>query len=372
MSAKIYRHAELRDNIHQLDAAALNELFDYEEAASQEAEWNVLQALPSLESLIEPIKSLAVIALKSLYLIDPYISPYAHAYTPRENTGGNFCGHDPKAPHFILRTNPHTTDEKVDDLGDKRRSAILYEIADKVRGYFKNPALIPNFNIANHDRRKTNRQRNSSRREALVNLTIAMVMSMDLSSLRVGCPTDNGFIGRSIKWLAKKAQLSYSRTKRAMADLNDSGILASFQYREVIDKEKKLYKFYVASRAFSTAFFESLGINMKRFGAARKWSTENLDKKARAAGISTQAMALIKLNMNRIENRLGRSAKKANGLLDEDALGKATRRCKRRNEILMELMHMPEFAQNEQALQVEVERRFAQEGLLDTPIALTT
>jgi hypothetical protein len=156
-----------------------------------------------------------------------------------------------------------------------------------------------------------------------------------------------------------------------MADLNDSGILASFQYREVIDKEKKLYKFYVASRAFSSAFFESLEINMQRFGAARTWSAEKLEKQAKAAGTSTKAMALIKLNMNRVENRLGRSAKKANGLLDEDAHGKAIRRSKRRNTILMELMNIPEFATNEAALQAEVDRRFAAEGLLDTPIVTT-
>jgi hypothetical protein len=198
-----------------------------------------------------------------------------------------------------------------------------------------------------------------------------MIMSMDLASLRVGCPTKNGFIGRSIKWLAKKAELSYSRTKRAMADLNDSGILASFQYREVIDKEKKLYKFYVASRAFANAFFESLGINMQRFGAARTWSVDKLEKQAKAAGVSTQAMAMIQLNMNRIHNRLGRSAKKANGLLDEDAHGKAVRRSKRRNAILMELMDIPEFAKNEAALQAEVDRRFAVEGLLDMPIVAT-
>jgi hypothetical protein len=268
MSAKAYRYAELRDNIHQLNDDQLNELFAYEEALTYdndedaEQEWHVSQALPTLKTLLEPIQSLASLTLKTLLISEPpiYQSRYAHAYTIRENTGGNFCGHNPKVPCFILHTNPHTTGEKVDDLGDKRRSAILYEIAGKVRDYYHHPERIPNFNIANNDRRKSDRQRNSSRREALVNLTIAMIMSMDLASLRVGCPTKNGFIGRSIKWLAKKAELSYSRTKRAMADLNDSGILASFQYREVIDKEKKLYKFYVASRAFANAFFESLGI----------------------------------------------------------------------------------------------------------------
>jgi len=374
MSTKAYRYAELRDNIHQLNDDELNELFAYEEALlydDDEEEWHVPQAFPSLKTLLAPIQSLATLTLRSLYVIESYLSPYAHPYTLRENSGGNFCGHDPKAPRFILHTNPHTTGEKVDDLGDKRRSAILYEIAEKIRDYYDHPENIPNFNSANNDRRKTDRQRNSSRREALVNLTIAMVMSMDLASLRVGYPSKNGFVGRSIKWLAHKADLSYSRTKRAMADLNDSGILASFQYREVIDKEKKLYKFYVASRAFASAFFESLDINMQRFGAARTWSADKLEKQAKAAGTTTQAMALIQLNMNRIHNRLGRSAKKANGLLDEEAHGKAVRRSKRRNEILMELMYIPEFATNEQALQIEVERRFAVENLLDTPIVTT-
>jgi hypothetical protein len=34
-------------------------------------------------------------------------------------------------------------------------------------------------------------------------------------------------------------------------------------------------------------------------------------------------------------------------------------------------MNIPEFATNEAALQAEVDRRFAAEGLLDTPIVTT-
>ncbi len=48
-------------------------------------------------------------------------TPYYHVYIERENTGGNFCGHDPKAPRFVMQNHPYFTPAEIDDLGDKRR-----------------------------------------------------------------------------------------------------------------------------------------------------------------------------------------------------------------------------------------------------------
>ncbi len=126
MFTKAYRYAELRDNIHQLNDDEFNELFAYEEALiydhddedhedhedhenneNDEQESHVSPALPSLKTLLEPIQSLATLTLSTLLINQPviYYSPYAHTYASRENTGGNYCGHDPKAPRFILHTN---------------------------------------------------------------------------------------------------------------------------------------------------------------------------------------------------------------------------------------------------------------------------
>lgn len=288
----------------------------------------------------------------------PYIP---HAYVPRENKGGNFCGHQRLKPSFVLTINPYDTDEETDQLGDKRRSAILYDIVARIRDYYHNPDTISAFNIANSDKRKTDRQRNSSRREALVNLCSVMVMNMDLATLRVGFPSAKGFVSRPIKWLADKANLSISRTKRAMSDLNHSGILSSFQRRELLDADSKTYQFHVAARAFSSAFFIALGINPKKLSASRQWASKNADNKAFN---SPKAQAEQQLIINRIQNHLGRSAKKANGLQDEAAAGKQNRDAKKRTQMVIDLLQQyPELRDNAQALNAAIEQQLCVEGL---------
>lgn len=288
----------------------------------------------------------------------PYVP---HAYSPRTNMGGNFCGHLPRNPQFVLTINPHDTDEKTDQLGHKRHSAILYDIVARIRNYYDDPESIPSFNVANSDKRKTDRQRHSSRREAIINLCTVMVMSMDLVSLRVGFPSKKGFVSRPLKWLADKALLSLSRAKRAMSDLNHSGILSSFQRRELIDKDSKTYKFHVAARAFSSAFFTALGINPKRFSATRKWAGENAAKKAHTA---QKAKAEQQLIMNRINNNFGRSAKKANGQCDEAVEAKKNRQAKRRTQIVIEVLHdNPELRDDESALNAAIEQQLCVEGV---------
>ncbi len=293
----------------------------------------------------------------------PYIP---HAYSPRVNDGGNFCAHYPKKPRFVLIKNPYDTDEKTDELGHKRHSAILYDIVARLRAYYDDPSSILSFNAANSDKRKSTRQRNSSRREAIINLSIVMVMSMDLITLRVGYPSKKGFISRPMKWLAEKANLSFSRTKRAMSDLNHSGVLSSFQRRELIDAESKTFKFHTAARAFSSAFFAALGVNLKRLGATRKWAGENAERKNLTKQKSAAEQALI---MNRIGNHFGRDAKKSNGQCDEEDKAKKQRHAKRRTEITIEVMQAnPELKQDPQALRDTIEQQLSLEGLIATPV----
>jgi hypothetical protein len=59
--------------------------------------------------------------------------PYFHIYVKRENTGSNFCGHDPKNPRFVMQNHPYFVPAEIDDLDDKRRPQILYDIVERVK-----------------------------------------------------------------------------------------------------------------------------------------------------------------------------------------------------------------------------------------------
>ncbi len=114
-------------------------------------------------------------------------SPYSHAYVERENTGGNFCGHDPKNPFFVMQHHPYFEPAEIDDLGDKRRPQILYDIVEKIKAYFNDPDVMSPMQIANADKRISDKKRRSEARERAVNLLCIMVMYMDLGSLRCFC-----------------------------------------------------------------------------------------------------------------------------------------------------------------------------------------
>ena len=297
-------------------------------------------------------------------------TPYFHLYVPRENKGGNFCGHDPKAPRFVMQNHPYFTPSETDDFGDKRRPQILYDIVERIKAYYHDPDVMPVMQLANADKRISEKKRRSERREAIVNLLSAMIMNMDLGSLRVGQPTaDGGFFNYCIEWLAHKAKLSLSRAEGAMSDLNNSMMIASYQHRELVDKEKKEYIAYNAARVFDPSFFRMLEIDLQKFGKARKLANKKqIDKEAAASSaLSMKEQAVLDLNMKKIMKAIDpndKALKAVNLAVNEEEKAKATRLAKKRTEVLLQLMEYPELRKDEAALERALHQRLKTLNLL--------
>jgi hypothetical protein len=62
------------------------------------------------EPVVNSIKALPELAIGFVNLLK---TPYFHIYVERENTGGNFYGHDPKNPRFVMKNHPCDDKHKI-------------------------------------------------------------------------------------------------------------------------------------------------------------------------------------------------------------------------------------------------------------------
>lgn len=211
------------------------------------------------------------------------------------NLGGNYCGHDRHAPQFRL----------VDpiQLGKGGIPGILPELIKRLSKYYESPMLLPSLNHANG----STRQQRSCRREACINMLAIILKHTNLTTLRVGIPTTNGFFNISLKWLAGKTHLSYSRAERAYKDLRLSGIITTNQFRKKTEDGK-----WVASNAVksvSVNLFNAFGL-----GARLKKERSNASKRESRAvakespSINSRARASLYISM------LGKRPKKGSAL----------------------------------------------------------
>jgi len=93
---------------------------------------------------------------------------------------------------------------------------VLTLCAERLKDYYNNPRqLIPSLDLANG----SERQQRSERREACLLLLMALLKYMDLASLRVGIPTEDGFLSLTVDYLAKQTGMALRRVERALADL---------------------------------------------------------------------------------------------------------------------------------------------------------
>lgn len=134
----------------------------------------------------------------------------SHAYIPRINTGGNFCGHNPKQPRFTIAK---PTSE--------RAPLVLRRLAERAKDYYWNPSTLPTL-AHQHGRRRRHR---SESRESCLLILLSLFKFVDLASLRVGIPTADGFAALSIPVLAAHAGITLRRAERAIAKLKKAGML---------------------------------------------------------------------------------------------------------------------------------------------------
>jgi len=187
------------------------------------------------------------------------------AYVPRTNLGGNFCGHDPRNPKFTL-TRPAKT-------GKGGIPLVLTLCAERFKSYYAHPRqLIPSLDLANGSAR----QQRSERREACVLLLTALLKYMDLASLRVGIPTQDGFLSLTVDYIAEQTGMTLKRAERALADLKTSGLVTLAQPRQ--RRSDGSWKGLAAVKAISRHLFALFGLG-KRLQRERAKASQRLKQK---------------------------------------------------------------------------------------------
>jgi len=187
------------------------------------------------------------------------------AYVPRANLGGNFCGHDPRNPRFTL-TRPAKT-------GKGGIPLVLTLCAERFKSYYDNPRrLIPALDLANGSAR----QQRSERREACVLLLTALLKYMDLASLRVGIPTQDGFLSLTVDYIAEQTGMTLKRAERALADLKTAGLVTIAQARQ--RRPDGSWKGLAAIKAISRHLFALFGLG-KRLQRERAKASQRLQQK---------------------------------------------------------------------------------------------
>ncbi len=186
-------------------------------------------------------------------------------FKTRINSSGNRCGHDPKNPRLKL------PDSNIED----RLPLLLTLVTQRLRDYFNFPGLLPALNFSNGS---TSQQR-SERRESCILILSAMLTRMDLTSLRVGYPSIDGFSNFTAEYLSKQAGLSNSQTKGALRDLKAAGILTITRRSE--KQEDGSYKGLAAVKCISRHFFTALGfvtmLEKERLKASRRLKKKMAD-----------------------------------------------------------------------------------------------
>ena len=189
------------------------------------------------------------------------------AYVPRENLGGNFCGHAPLSPRFTLARPAKT--------GTGGIPRVLTLCAERLQDYYYSPRkVIPSLDLANGSQR----QQRSERREACLLSLTALLKYTDLTSLRVGIPTQGGFLSLTVDYIAKQTGMTLKRVERALADLKTSGLVTLSQPRKRLPDGA--WKGLAAVKAISRHLFTIFGLD-RRLKQERTKASKRLKQKAR-------------------------------------------------------------------------------------------
>lgn len=211
----------------------------------------------------------------------------SHAYVPRENEGGNFCGHDRNHPRFTL------VKCAVGNLPN-----ILQELMKRLRDFYWKPDKIPSLKNKNRDR-----SIRSERRESCLLMLSALLKYCDLASLRCGHPTDDGFVGVRVTRLAEDAGLTLRRAERAIDDLKVAGILTVFElFKENPDGSISAIP---AVKALSKHLFQAFGM-MEWLARERDKASERIRRHLkRFKKITLREKGRAGLVAHAVKNRLG-------------------------------------------------------------------
>jgi hypothetical protein len=201
---------------------------------------------------------------------------------------GNRCGHNPASPRSFEAPSHH-----------RARPGILRKLTEKLSSYYDSPAkILPSLNFANG---KDSQQR-SERREACLQLLGCLIHFLDLLTLRVGIPQQNGtFAGLSLPYLASLSGLDLRRAERACHDLVASGILGVYP----IAKRSNTGEFtgLPAIRTISQALFRSFNL-----GHWLKRERNRASKRQRNQAPKEQAMGRMQLALKAAQAKTNQSS----------------------------------------------------------------
>jgi len=186
-----------------------------------------------------------------------------HHSSRRINEGGNFCLHSPNKPSYLNLPLPPE--------GKKSLPTLLTKARKRVIKYYEDPDFLPSLNYANGN----TRQQRTERRDACVCLMLVFLRYLDLVTLTIAIPKVDRMDSLSINTLANWSNLSFWRTREAITDLKEAGIVSLHQPREY-DKQKDEWSASVAIKAIPESFFYAIGLG-KLLEPARKKATNKLD-----------------------------------------------------------------------------------------------
>jgi hypothetical protein len=168
----------------------------------------------------------------------------------------------------------------------KPRPGILRKLTEKLASYYYSPAkVLPSLNLANGN----DSQQRSERREACLQLLACLIHFLDLLTLRVGIPHQNGtFAGLSLPYLAGLSGLELRRAERACHDLVASGILGVHPIAKI--KNTGEFSGLPAIRTLSQALFRAFNL-----GHWLKHERDKASKRHRNQAPKEQAMGRMQL-----------------------------------------------------------------------------
>ena len=218
------------------------------------------------------------------------IQKTSRPYVPRENFGGNFCGHDPLKPCFGLVKKP-----------SDKMPGILKKLMERLEEYYDNPDKIPSLNAANG----SDRNMRSERREACITVLHCLLKYLDLATMRVEIPADicGKWSGFRVRTMADHCGIGEKRVSRALADLTAAGLIDGYQPKE--ETNDGGYKSLPSVRFFAKEIFGLFGLD-KLFAKAkekaialrqmRRRNAEKRTEKQRRTAMSSNAKARESLN----------------------------------------------------------------------------
>ncbi len=207
---------------------------------------------------------------------------------------GNRCGHSPATPCLSL-TAPVKT-------GQGGMPLVITRAMEYLERYYSSPSLFPSLDAAN----ASDRQQRSERREACIRLLKGLLRYVDITSLRVGFATAEGFQPITLDLLVRDTGLTKRRLERAHRDLKAAGLLSCRQPRE--RSADGQIRGLAGVRAVSKHLWGRLGLGnlLKR---QRKQHSARLRQKRMEKGATKAEKANTGLMMGAIRNAFGSSSR---------------------------------------------------------------